>query len=104
MQNLTKSQFWRGPEIPEKPEISRKTPKNPDFGWWTPFLRNMKNGKIILLQNDVNFLGGLKNREISGPGGPGPNFGPHPGFFRICAIWECPQFWGMVMTGRNMEH
>ena len=53
------------------PEISvgpKKTPKNPDFGWWTPFLRNIKNGKSTHTLEWCKFFGGLKNSEISGPG------------------------------------
>jgi hypothetical protein len=40
-----------------KTRFFRTGPKNPNFGWWTPFLRNMNIGNYFLPKNNIAILG-----------------------------------------------
>jgi hypothetical protein len=40
-------------------------PKNPDFGWWTPFLRNMNIGNYFLPKNNIAIFG-ISNFRVFG--------------------------------------
>jgi hypothetical protein len=60
-----------GPEpekVQERPRKSGFSAGAPDFGWWTPFLRNINFGKKFLLKNNIRILGGVKFRDFPGPG------------------------------------
>jgi hypothetical protein len=64
-----------GPRKPGKLEISSPVSflattqlRKPDFGWWTPFLRNINFGKKFLLYFNMSIFRGLKFCENLSPG------------------------------------
>ena len=63
-----------GPRKPGNRDISRPDSfltttqlRKPDFGWWTPFLRNINFGKKFLLYFNMSIFRGCKFSENLSP-------------------------------------